>query len=279
MELGNLTEVGLDIFTGLLKLYAKTHSLRVEIPFNEVYQQLEINLRADGNELYKVGNSDRLKKQLDDVGSALSKMFTRYADEHKIQYVPLYQWYEADLDNHVLTIIWNEFQKDWLEDISSNALYLHKTYYLLKNKYAKILYFQFSEWNNKKNDFYKSTGRCHKIFTVDEFRRIMGIADKKAYSNGTSAIWQKIINPSIKELEPYFLDLQCITHKKGKKVTSFEFSWIPEDKIVLTDKQKKAIEMKEQGIEPKKQPKKNSFKNFEERKYQFDENGMPIIED
>lgn len=170
---------------------------------------------------------------------------------NKIRQFVLFKEFEIDPDNKVITAKVNEDYKYILKEITKNfTMFELQEFVSLDSKYAKTLYRLLKQ--------FRKTGVY--ITPLDEFKRIMGIPE--SYTN--MKIGQKIINPSVKALKPYFNNLSCEVQyeaKRGRPVKGYKFTFEPEKILKQIQEQEK----------PKKEKSKNSFHNFEQRTYDYNE--------
>lgn len=163
------------------------------------------------------------KRYRDTIKSLVDKIGTlTYIEETKNSYeaMPLFLKFKAiwkdDLSDMALTIKVNpEFEyilNKWNE--GNWTKFLLKEFIQIESTYSKTLFRLLKQW--------KTVGK--REFALDEFKRLMDIP--KSYQIGI--INHRIINNSIKDLEPYFKDLKVKIVKantKGNPVTGYIFKW------------------------------------------------------
>ena len=136
----------------------------------------------------------------------------------KIIMFVLFHTFEIDPHKQELTISVNKRFKFILNELIKNFTFFDLTEFIkLNSKYSKCLYRLLKQ--------FKTTGMLE--IKLDDFR---GKFDcPKSYS--TKYIMDKIIKPSLKELQNYFQDLQCTVkyeQKRGKPVSGYIFTFKPE---------------------------------------------------
>lgn len=170
----------------------------------------------------------------------------------KIKQFVLFTDFEIDPDNKTVTASVNEKYRYFLNDLTKSFTRFElQEFVSLDSKYSKTLYRLLKQ--------YRTTGVY--ITTLEEFKRLMGVP--KSYTN--MKIGQKIINPSVKALQPYFKELSCkvlYEAKRGRPVKGYEFTFTPE-------KVQKQISKEPEKKKPKKSA--NKFHNFEQREYDYDD--------
>lgn len=146
--------------------------------------------------------------------------------------------------NHVISVFediaWNdrvmsfkmtESFVDLVNDLEHFTMFELKRFIAIDGKYAKTLFRNLSQFNNNGDNPH------HYSVTMENFRQIYCVP--KSYNSND--IMEKVIKPSMKELEEDFYDLKCVVNygnTKGNPVKGYTFYWtdIPrtaqEDEIV-----------------------------------------------
>ena len=167
----------------------------------------------------------------------------------KIEQFVLFTQFVIDPDEKTITASVNPEYKYFLNDLTKNFTRFElQEFVSLDSKHAKTLYRLLKQ--------YRATGVY--ITTLEDFKRLFGVT--KGYSN--RLILDKIINPSVKALQPYFKDLACeVQHesKRGRPVKGYKFTFAAEQ-IPKALQQKKTQEG---------QTGPNAFHNFEQRDYDY----------
>ena len=232
---------------------------------------------------------DTIKNLVDKIGTLT------YLEETKNSYssMPLFLKFKAtwtdNLENMELVLKVNpEFEyilNRWNE--GKWTKFMLEEFIQIESTYSKTLFRLLKQW--------KTVGK--REFTLDEFKKLMDIP--KSYQNGI--INHRIINNSIKDLEPHFKDLKVKTIKantRGNPVIGYKFTWDPEktnaweqDKFnkVPSKKQtykthkKKRYRSKNGSIEAKKFAEKAREERFarmiEQRKEEQGQTGEEILEE
>lgn len=191
------------------------------------------------------------KRYRDTIKSLVDKIGTlTYIEETKNSYesMPLFLKFKAtwedDLTNMQLILKVNpDFEyilNRWNE--GNWTKFLLEEFIKIESTYSKTLFRLLKQW--------KTVGK--REFTLDEFKKLMDIP--KSYQNGI--INHRIINNSIKDLEPHFKDLKVKTIKantRGNPVIGYKFTWDPEKTNAWEqDKFNKTIPSKKQTYKPYK---------------------------
>lgn len=163
---------------------------------------------------------DTIKSLVDKIGSLT------YLEETKNSYeaMPLFLKFKAtwtdNLENMELVLKVNpEFEyilNRWNE--GKWTKFMLNEFIQIESTYSKTLFRLLKQW--------KTVGK--REFDLDEFKRLMDIP--KSYQTGI--INHRIINNSIKDLEPYFKDLKVKTIKantRGNPVIGYKFTRNPEE--------------------------------------------------
>lgn len=159
----------------------------------------------------------------------------------------LFPMFDINLENQTLTVRVNEEFKFILNNLVKNFTRFElKDFIGLQSKYSKTLFRLLKQ--------FKTTGNYE--VTLNDFIAKMDIP--KSYR--IKDITDKIINPTLKELQNYFQDLQCTiqyAHKRGKPVSGYIFTFQPEQiqKPELPAAETKASEPKEDTLSQKEKDK------------------------
>lgn len=183
----------------------------------------------------------------------------------------LFPTFRGNKKKRTLTVKVNEDFKYILNDFTQFTQFELKEYVKLEGKYTKLLYQHLKQ--------FKITGWWQ--VSLDEFRRVITVPE--TYQN--KHIMDKIIKPSLPILRSCknFSDLEVTilrSGRRGREIKAFLFRFTPEKGIRGQMNLVDIYDMTTQGQEEveaprsnsKKRPsKKNSFNNFEQRQYDFDE--------
>lgn len=273
MRWGNLkTEQNIDLLIALLRKYQNDNIKEYTLQFNEVVGQLK--LAGDGTTRV---DTKQLDKNLTKAMLNISASTAVFEDEDNIDVKTIFSQFKFNKKQRTLYIKWNTDNLDLVESLSTNALYLHRDFYMLNSKYSKILYIALSEWNNPKTKAFKEKGYCEHTISKEELLHLMGLEDKKSYrnpKNGTSNIMDRIIKPALQDLQNSFMNINVTVDynktSKGRELSGYIFRWYPKQ-YVIDRKISNAIQMKSEGIQPKTKPKNGKSGSFEGRQYDFDQ--------
>ncbi len=168
---------------------------------------------------YKKSNS--IKQFVADIkkmNDKLMRITCSLETETEIIMFVLFPTFIINFNNQTLTVAVNEKFRFILNELVKNFTRFDlKEFVKLDSKYSKTLYRLLKQ--------FKTAG----IFEVklNDFRKKVDCP--ASYS--TKYIMDKIIKPSIKELQNYFQDLQCTVkyeHKRGRPVEGYIFTFKPE---------------------------------------------------
>lgn len=227
---------------------------------------------------------DTIKSLVDKIGSLT------YLEETKNSYeaMPLFLKFKAtwtdNLENMELVLKVNpEFEyilNRWNE--GKWTKFMLNEFIQIESTYSKTLFRLLKQW--------KTVGK--REFDLDAFKRLMDIP--KSYQTGI--INHRIINNSIKDLEPYFKDLKVKTIKantRGNPVIGYKFTRNPEEtsnweqdkfnKVPSKKPKKKRYRSKNGSIEAKEFAERAREKRFarmiEQRKEEQGQTGEEILEE
>lgn len=250
---------------------------QVEIPFDDLKEMTGYDQ-----------SQNRLVNDLDRMNSKLIQCRGRFEDEDEIVYFNLFSTFRIVKSRKVLKIRVNP-DFTWLmnniaKEFTSFEL---QEYVSLTNIYAKALYRLLKQW--------KTQGRTPE-YSVADFKELLATPDYPPMK-----LRDKVIKPAVEEIKAIkgFETLWCevvYAKKRGRPVQGYIFHFDPEDlrgqvsfKDVeqfdeitegikkKSDKQKAAVvatannilKAKKGGKKPKAS--NNTFNNFNQRKYDFDE--------
>jgi len=232
-------QVDFDFFMVLCSKLRDSGENEVVIPFSKFKELAGYSVKTSEDRF--IGDLQSMNyKQLMSTGMI--------RDGRKIKQFVLFTDFEIDLDKKTVTASVNEKYRYFLNDLTRNFTRFElQEFVSLDSKYSKTLYRLLKQ--------YRTTGLF--IINLEEFKRL--ISAPKSYSN--KYLMDKIINPSIRALKPYFNNLSCEVQyeaKRGRPVKGYKFAFTPE---ILPKKIEQAAE--------KKKAHTNDFHNFEQRQYDF----------
>lgn len=182
---------------------------------------------------------------------------------NKIRQFVLFTEFLIDSDDETITAKVNADYKYILQELTrSFTRFELEEFVSLDSKYSKTLYRLLKQ--------FRTTG-IYRV-NLEEFKRLFGVP--KSYTN--MRIQDKIIKPAVAALGKSFDNLECKTlyeRKPGRPVKGFEFSFTPEQIPKLPGKEPAAAADRNQ-----KKGKRNSFHNFEQRNYDFNELEKALLE-
>lgn len=235
-------QVDFDFFMVLCSKLRDSGENEVVIPFSKFKELAGYSVKT---------SEDRFISNLQSMNHKQLMSTGMIRDGRKTKQFVLFTDFEIDPDKKTVTASVNEKYKYFLNDLTKNFTRFELQEFVgLDSKYAKTLYRLLKQ--------YRTTGLF--IITLDEFKRL--VSAPKSYSN--KYLMDKIINPSVKAIQPYFQDLKCEVQyeaKRGRPVKGYKFTFKPEQ--VPNQINQKPKEKKEKI--------QNSFHNFEQREYDFDE--------
>lgn len=207
---------------------------------------------------------------LERMNDKLMKITCKLKTETRIIMFVLFPTFDINLENQTLTVCVNEKFKFILNELIKNFTRFDLNEFVkLDSKYSKSLYRLLKQ--------FKSTGKLQ--ISLEDFRRRMDIL--ASYTN--KDVMSKVINPSLKELQDYFTNLDCTVqyaNKRGKPVTGYLFTFQPEERVQpapqpVVQQQKKPVTKKTSKPQEKKKS-TNKFCNFEQHHYSKED--MELLE-
>lgn len=177
-----------------------------------------VELRSITN--YKKSNSiKQFVSDLERMNEKLMKVTCKLRTETEIIMFILFPTFRINIEEQQLTISVNEEFQFILNELVKNFTRFDLNEFIkLESKYSKTLYRLLKQ--------FKSTGRLE--IKLDDFRGKIDCPE----SYSTKYVMDKVIKPSVQELQNYFIDLQCTVkyaHKRGRPVTGYIFTFKPEE--------------------------------------------------
>lgn len=169
--------------------------------------------------------STSIDRFITDLKSTYSKLLaTSYTleNERYIKSFTLFNMYEIDKEKHTIDIQVNENFKYILNDLDLGNFtrFELKEYTDINSTYSKALYMRLKQW--------KSTGKWE--IGIEDFRRVLAVPETYKMGN----IDQKILNPAMLDLTPFFIGLKLSKLDKNNKKSG---KGRPVKKIVFTFQQ------------------------------------------
>lgn len=243
LRFANFTHVDMDFFIALCSYMKNQDTNRINLSFHE--------LRDMAN--YTKSNSiAQFASDLEQMNEKLMRITCRLKTETEVLMFVLFPTFKISLESQLLTLSVNQDFKFILNEITKNftRFDLHE-FVELRSKYSKTLYRLLKQ--------YRSTD--HYEVPIDEFKRLMDYS--KTYKN--KHVMDKVIKPSILELENYFQDLRCeakYAPRRGNPLSGYIFKFTPER---MEESSQKDNKTPGQRISPE-----NQFTNFNQREYYYD---------
>ena len=168
------------------------------------------------------GFANRHKQRWEDV---IDSVATKVADlkyyertEQRILIMNLFAYFEADIITKTIEVeVSSKFEYVVNKLLTNFTQYELEEFTNIRSTYAKTLYRLLKQW--------RTVGK--KEFEINEFKEILDTPS----SYRPSEIKRLILNPTLKQLSPYFKDLKIKTiksNKRGNPVLGYEFTWKPE---------------------------------------------------
>ena len=237
-------QVDFDFFMVLCSQLRDSGSSEVVISFSDFKKLSGYSSKTSG---------DRFISELQSMNYKQLLSTGKIRRGRKIEQFVLFTKFIIDPDEKTITAKVNEDYRYILNEVTKNFTRFELEEFVgLDGKYTKTLYRLLKQ--------FRTTG-LYRV-TLEEFRRVMSVP--ASYSN--MKIGQKILNPSVNALKPYFEGLNCkvlYEAKRGRPVKGYEFTFIPETVP-------KQIQQKEEQTE-QSPGSPNKFHNFDQRDYDFDE--------
>ena len=174
----------------------------------------------NSDELKELSNfADRHQRRWEDViDSVVTKVANlKYYErtEKRILIMNLFAYFEADIVNKTIEVeVTSKFEYVVNKLLTNFTQYELEEFTNIRSTYAKTLYRLLKQW--------RTVGK--KEFKINEFKEILDTPT----SYRPSEIKRLILNPTIKQLSPYFRDLKIKTiksNKRGNPVLGYEFTW------------------------------------------------------
>lgn len=209
---------------------------------------------------YKQTSVNKFVSDLERMNKKLMEITCKFETNTQIVMFVLFTTFVIDTDSQILKVSVNKDFQFILNDLIKNfTRFGLQEFVELDSKYSKNLYRLLKQ--------YRSTGYCN--ISLEEFSKIMDCPEtyKGKY------VMDKIVKPSVNELnvKSCFDSLQCIpqyARKRGKPVTGYIFTFIPENNMKNQPVHKKAAGSKSENI----------FTDFPQRVYDYDELERQILD-
>ncbi|MGL5797692.1 MAG: replication initiation protein [Cetobacterium sp.] len=221
LKLGHFTDNETDIFFGILLKTKETKENILCLDFLELKKLIDIKNRSDDRFIFNIRNLNlKLKGLIQEIElpNGDFKVFSLFND---ILTSPLRKKVEIEI---------NQTFRYLIDDLVGNFTLIDlKQLVNLNGNYAKVLYRLLKQFESSKTYSVK----------INEFRDLMGIPNTYLMKN----IRQKILQPSLKQLSPFFENIEVTEFKVGRQIDSLKFTWKPKEKktSVKLIKKKKSL--------------------------------------
>lgn len=244
----------LDTFMKICLEVCEKGTDTVELPFSEIKQSIE----------YDGKSKSQFVLMLIQFCEKIGTLRIRDTDG-ELAVISLFTKLKPIKSREVLQIKVNKENAHYFNDLNKTFTTVgFKEFINMDSKYSKNLYRLLMQWRTK--------GHCpteyeDKYFTIDE---IIFYLDTPNYE--PRYIKRDILEPAIAEINKKGTLGNVVLNvhkakKRGAPVIGYSFSFEPQNK--LTIEQKQAIECKKTNVT--KRSNKNSFNNFQQAQYSFDE--------
>ena len=240
----NFGAIDFNLFMSVCSKMTEKGKSEVEISFDELKRMSGFNPHWSEDQFVKSLQSMNLKQLLS---------HGTIDDGRYIKIFVLFPELWIDRDKRVLIVKANKEYLYILNELKNNFTRFElQEFVSLESKYAKTLYRLLKQ--------YRTTGVY--VTTLEDFKRLMSVPE--SYQN--KKIMQKVVDPSVKALQPYFDNLTCqVQYERGKRVRpvkGYKFVFTPE---------KIPKQIPDKADQDKGKTGKNAFHNFDQRDYNYDE--------
>lgn len=209
------------------------------------------------------GSTEDFVRLLDEMNDKLLSMRAHLETSTELVRFVLFPTFRINKETGMLTVRVNKDFQFLLNDLTKNFTRFDlEDFTALSSKYSKTLYRLLKQ--------FRSTGEYH--VKVDELRKLLGCPE--SYSN--KYLMRDIITPAIAELQKDFPTLTCEAVRartKGRPVTGYHFTFEVDGQIPgqSTLDEAQAEMDKYKATKTGSGRKKNSFTDFSQRKYDYDD--------
>ena len=163
-------------------------------------------------------HQQRWEEVIDGVANKVANLKYYERTEKRILIMNLFAYFEADIISKTIEVeVSSKFEYVVNKLLTNFTQYELEEFTNIRSTYAKTLYRLLKQW--------RTVGK--KEFEINEFKEILDTPT----SYRPSEINRLILNPTLKQLSPYFKDLKIKTiksNKRGNPVLGYEFTWKPE---------------------------------------------------
>lgn len=244
-------------------LYAICAKMRDHGIQNVVFTMAEIRKMTG----FSKNSNEELYAALEQVYKKIGQIFCKVETEKSLVYFTLFTAFTIDKEQQTLLVSVNEKFAFILNDLTKNFTQFElREFVELRSKYAKILYKQLKQ--------FRTTGFY--VVKAEELRTIMDVPEKIS----TKRFVERILTPAIETLKDEIPGLVCTpiynTAKRGHPLDKLKFTFDKDEVAEISMEQENEMQEKLQEItkpeeESKPTGKNNSFSNFHQRSYDYDE--------
>ena len=244
-------------------LYAICAKMRDHGVQNVVFTMAEIRKMTG----FSKNSNEELYAALEQVYKKIGQIFCKVETEKSLVYFTLFTAFTIDKEQQTLLVSVNEKFAFILNDLTKNftQFELHE-FVELRSKYAKILYKQLKQ--------FRTTGFY--VVKAEELRTIMDVPEKLP----SRKFVERIVAPAVETLKDEIPGLTCTpiynTEKRGHPLDKLKFTFDKDEVAEISMEQEEEMQEKLQETtkpeeETKPAGKNNSFSNFHQRSYDYDE--------
>lgn len=216
---------------------------------------------------FSKNSNEELYAALEQVYKKIGQIFCKVETEKSLVYFTLFTAFTIDKEQQTLLVSVNEKFAFILNDLTKNftQFELHE-FVELRSKYAKILYKQLKQ--------FRTTGFY--VVKAEELRTIMDVPEKLP----SRKFVERIVAPAVETLKDEIPGLTCTpiynTEKRGHPLDKLKFTFDKDEVAEISMEQEEEMQEKLQETtkpeeETKPAGKNNSFSNFHQRSYDYDE--------
>lgn len=260
------TATDMDLFMTLCLLAKDKSSDEVEVDFSTLRQMAH----------FRNSTREEFDTKLTELRKKIFSMTMEFkTDEKKIAFV-LFPTYIIDTKRRTLTVAVNSQFQHVLNQLSTNfTMFDLGIFTQINGKYGKTLYRMLAQYRQKNGSGWWQVD-------IEEFKEVFDVP--KSYKS--KYMMEKVVNPAINEIKPYFSTIKCealYEKKRGKPLSGFRFEFtkskagIKAECDVSKSLPENARKVKEQKKKVDK-AKKTKFHNFEEHEYDFEEIEREMLE-
>lgn len=244
-------------------LYAICAKMRDHGVQNVVFSMAEIRKMTG----FSKNSNEELYAALEQVYHKISQIFCKIETEKTLVYFTLFTAFTIDKEQQTLLVSVNEKFAFILNDLTKNFTQFElREFVELRSKYAKVLYKQLKQ--------FRTTGFY--VVKAEELRTIMDVPEKLP----SRKFVERIVAPAIEILKDEIPGLAYTpiydTAKRGHPLDKLKFTFDKDELTEISTEQEEELQEKLQEItkseeEQKPSGKSNSFSNFHQRSYDYDE--------